>query len=369
MDKIPKSRLETLMRITSVSGKTLSNVLHIDVSLISRWKNGKRKITNMDYLYDITNFFIELEDKHYLPTYYNLLNMTSDLSIEQVQESLALWLSLPLNDEDILRIHSLKTDSSSSDTYLKSYLGNSGRRQAVLDFLSTAAKLKASKIYLISREDIGWMVENPDFLKQWAAGMMKCITSGYEIYIIHTIKGSMAELSRVYLQWMPFYMTSKVHAFYINKQINTLPEETLFIAENTLVCQGNCYIGDDSQRYTALTNDLITIQSRQNNYLHLLASATRLNNIYQIKSLAKVFQSVISAGNNKEDSLFRSEELFFSTTPRHLLIEILDHNRVHENIATNLINFYDQLNKNFNQNVKLFRLGCQKVSPYDTDEP
>lgn len=51
---IPKTRLAFLMQMT-----TLSSSLHVDMSLLSRWKNGIRSLNNnTEQLEKICDFFI-----------------------------------------------------------------------------------------------------------------------------------------------------------------------------------------------------------------------------------------------------------------------------------------------------------------------
>ena len=342
------------MKITGISGKELSNYLHMDVSLISRWKTGKRKITNSHYLYLLANFFIHFEEEKYWSILCNLLNLSPAINDTSLVDDLAHWLSQSFIEQDSLHLYALMSDHPNSETYLKSYIGNSGRRQAILEFLSSVANLNGKMLYLISSEDMSWLTDDPIFPKQWALALTNCIDHGYEITIIHTIRRSMEELSTAFLQWMPLYLTSKVHAYYINKSNIQAPAETLFIAENLLLCEGNCFTKEANDRYSALTNDPLTISSRQQDFLYILSKTIQLNHIVTLPQLPEILDLVTRIGNNKEDSLLRADELFFTTMKRDLLEEILIDNNVNKYIQEVCLHFYDQLTFNFNQNVRLF---------------
>lgn len=341
------------MTLTGVTGKELSNCLHFDMSLISRWKNGNRKIRNEAYLSELSDFFYRYREGGFIELYCTLTN-TRSRDASEVISAIGSWLSSPIAEEDFLAAESLK-DSRRGQTYMTSYQGNAGRRQGVMELLATVISVGGQgKIYLISQEDMSWLTEEAEFSRQWASAMMRCIQLGYEIYIIHSIRRSMQELNEAFIQWVPFYMTGKVHAYYLAESKSMLPVQTLFIVENMLLCEGNCFTGDMDERFTMLTNDVISIQNRQNCYQLLLDQATKLNDIFRKDSMPQIINSVITVGANKEDSLFKAEELFFSTMKISLLQDILEANAVDDSIKELCVKFHQKLSLNFNQNVAMF---------------
>lgn len=149
--------------------------------------------------------------------------------------ALKVWLSAPLLQHDL--IHVSGTTLATSQNYLKSYSGNEGRRQSVLEFLATAIQLKSGgKLCLISWEEMSWLMEDPSFTHLWVNAVAKCIDVGYEITIIHTVKRSMDELYKAFMQWVPFYMTGKVKAYYMTENQVSLHVQTLFAVEDLLLC-------------------------------------------------------------------------------------------------------------------------------------
>lgn len=350
---IPKTRLELLMKLTGVTGKVLSSSLHFDMSLISRWKNGKRKILNEDYLDDLAKFFFNYGNGQYKGIYLGLTNMSEDVKEQTVINGLKLWLSSPLVQDDLFHVGSMAHGKEQS--FIKSYMGNEGRRQSVLEFLAMAIRLRSGgKIYLISHEEMSWLVEDATFLKQWSTALTKCIEIGYEIIVIHTVRLSMDELYKTFIQWVPFYMTGRVKAYFISVNQFEYQQQTLYIIEDLLICEGYLYSEDLKSRYTMLTNDPLTIQSRQQQYDQTLNKAKQLIYNYDREHLYQSIDGIISAGTNKENSLFKAEELFFTTMDKALLIDILIDNEVDETSKNRIIQFYDGLNDNFRQNIRLF---------------
>ncbi|MCK5764309.1 MAG: hypothetical protein KAH05_09330, partial [Clostridiales bacterium] len=57
-----KSNLAYLMSNLNISGKELSEAIHVDVSLISKWKNKKRKINKKaPYFENMIDYFIKID--------------------------------------------------------------------------------------------------------------------------------------------------------------------------------------------------------------------------------------------------------------------------------------------------------------------
>lgn len=57
-----KSNLAYLMSSLNISGKELSEVIHVDVSLISKWKNKKRKINKKaPHFENLIDYFIKID--------------------------------------------------------------------------------------------------------------------------------------------------------------------------------------------------------------------------------------------------------------------------------------------------------------------
>lgn len=357
----PKTRLELLMRLTGVTGKTLAGAMHIDMSLLSRWKNGKRKIQSEIYLSGLARYFVDLDKGKYT----EILRILTQTSIEEehvVKSTMTLeglylqvgnWLKEDLAPKDLYCLKDFKAPKK--EAYFMTEMGNIGRRKAVLSFLEEAVRSGGNRrLLLISNEEMSWLLEDGNFTQKWAEALKTCILSGCEITIIHTISRSVEELYQAFMQWIPFYLTGKVQAYYLAESQIQGPLHTLFILEDLLVCQGYMIDHISDHRYTMLTNDVVTVHMGQILYQKLLESAVALNYIYHATELPQIAKVIVTAGNNKECSHFKADELFITTMERTLLEEILIDNQVDERSKQYCMIFYDHLTNNFQQNVQLF---------------
>jgi predicted transcriptional regulator len=63
------TKLDLIMRLFSVSGKEIASVIHVDGSLVSRWRKGKRTLRfDSSYMAKIVNYFMELDVSVTMPS-------------------------------------------------------------------------------------------------------------------------------------------------------------------------------------------------------------------------------------------------------------------------------------------------------------
>lgn len=354
ISRIPNTRLDLLMSITGVTGKMLSNHLHLDMSLISRWKTGKRQILNSHYLNQLVDFFYSFEDGYFCVVYKQLINeynIIDDVVFKQLMEK---WIVKPLLKTDLLDSNIIGKNII-NNKYFETYEGNKGRRKGVLELTKSIMKLKEKKIiYIISNEESSWLDEDPNFLEKWFLKLEKCVELGFEIKIIHTFNDNIFNLYKNFINWIPLYMTRKVEGYYLEDKHYELPVQSLFLVENSFLVEGYLYTSNLKDRYTARTNDFKTLKSRQLLYKKLLTKSKRVNEISEVDKISLILENAALAGKNKDDSFFKAEELFFTNMPKDLLEDILIQNKVSELKQKFFLNLYDNYNKNFSKNTTMF---------------
>lgn len=143
-----KSHFSQLLATFHVSGTELADILHIDASLVSKWKNNKRSLkSNSPFMDSITDYFISLDTISGYATLRELLSTEhinfDSLSEEQLKITFKRWLlSAVDNSENDFSLQDLESQCKKGKAY--SYLqfqGNAGKRDAVLGLLRHAASL------------------------------------------------------------------------------------------------------------------------------------------------------------------------------------------------------------------------------------
>ena len=153
------TQLNLLMKEFKVTGKKLSEYLHVDSSLISKWKTGKRKV-NQNYIESLAELFVSLDAYN---SYRRIEKLTKMHLINSSQKNIfdifVMWLatSIPESKLDSLERY-LPRNVNRQDYY--TFHGKDGRRKAIEVFLSYLENKNNIKIRLYTQEDNIWFSES-----------------------------------------------------------------------------------------------------------------------------------------------------------------------------------------------------------------
>jgi len=348
-NKLPKTRLELIMNVTSITGKEIASQLFIDMSLISRWKNGKRDLNDIDYASGIAGFFIKFNNFEFLKT-IQVLVQSREVDI-LLQEDLAKWLMMPLSKDDDKKENILVDKSIDFRTYGK----DAGRIKGMEHFLNIALLLeKPSEIKIYFGEDIESLLEDEDYRSLLVNKLAALSQKDYPITIVHSIQYSVNMLKKSIISWMPQYLLDNIKIYICSSNQVDLSWHTFCYIDGVYLLAGYLTGHNPDHRYTMLTNDVFSIYNVDTIFEGIIKEAQVLKKKLKSHNLSDLFEQINNYGQNYDNSMFKSDELFFSTMPLELLEEILVDNHVDELNSNKAISFYKQLDNNFRQNVATF---------------
>ena len=168
------SRLHLLMKMFAISGKNLSELVHVDSSLISKWRSGKRVLKpDSCYVETMVDHIIELDKPN---NYINICKLLANdyekvfsSSEEELSEKLSVWLtSSSTLSKKKSKFDELKDMDSVELCIFYKLQGNEGRRQAVR-FLMNYAISHSPELEVLSytEEEASWFYEDAAFSKEW----------------------------------------------------------------------------------------------------------------------------------------------------------------------------------------------------------
>lgn len=347
--KLPKTRLELIMNITGITGKQIANDLFIDMSLISRWKNGKRDLNDVDYATGIAGFFVEFNHSEFIRTIQILVH--SKESQDSLQEDLAKWLMMPLSKEDDKKLY-VREDNSID---FRTYIGDTGRVKGLEHFLNIALLLEQPcDINIYIGEEMDSLIESNNYRNLFIQKIEELCQRSYRITIIHSIKNTVDKLKTSIISWMPQYLLDEITIYIIGVSHIHMSWHSIYIIDQVYMLAGYLTSEDSEDRYTMLTNDALTIHNTELMFRDILKASHKLKTKLNSDNLAELFTQINNYGQNYDSSLFKSDEMFFSTMSQELLEEVLACNNVNNETKLRVMNFYKQLNNNFKQNVSSF---------------
>lgn len=127
-----------------------------------------------------------------------------------------------------------------------------------------------------------------------------------------------------------------------------------FLIEDLFTISGYSIENNSKDRFTAFTNDQLTIESYQKLIEKVLVTCNPLLKVYNNLNIQTVAETIVKVGKNNDPSYFMADELFFSNMSYTLLANILDENGCNPEEKERALNFQHQLNRNFGRNVVLF---------------
>lgn len=261
-------RLDAVMKLTDFSNARLSYAIHMDTSMVSRFRTGVRTpVPGSNVTNRISSVLYERADTSgKLGPLARLMNVPAGMLDE---DALHDWLydDGQSQDRDAGIAESLLGifDSFSSETRLSipapeetvdigitqstqtEYFGRDGLRKAVLRFLYAAWSEKAELLLLYSDEDQEWLTGDRDFLMRWASLMSACVKNGTRIKIIHNVDRDLSEMTDAIKNWLPLYMSGMVESWYSIRTRNPRFSHTIFLCPEKACIESFHPVGTKAQ--------------------------------------------------------------------------------------------------------------------------
>lgn len=246
MKHIIADKLNFLMKLTGTKNNMLSRALAFDASHISRIRTGQRSLpSRREFILPAAGYFARAlrtsAQKKALAKRVCPGNPWPE-DTEEATLLLARWLGEDteinyaalnryLEESDTSGLPETKADDVSPSETTKHFLGNEGKRQCVLRFLTDLAALEEPVTLLLhSEESMEWMYEKPEFARQWKQLLITLLQRGNQIVIVHTVNRSLEEMVEAVAKWAPLYAVGTVIPYYYPRLRDNVFRRTLFIA-------------------------------------------------------------------------------------------------------------------------------------------
>lgn len=301
--KFFSDKLNVIMNGIGISNSSMAAAVHVDASVISRFRNNVRTPSNDTILTDISRYIYEAALKNNkgealisitdMPAELlgdedrsvgHILSWFSGKSESVEHKMIASFLEKidkftpgafpPLPELDLIAPEAIR--NSGQDCYV----GIAGLRQAVIRFLGNASVSKSpNTLLLYSDQTMEWMTGDPEYRKIWAALMVYTLRAKNKIRIIHNLERSLPEIVKAIEGWLPLYMSGLLEAYIHKKNVGERFAHTLFIAPEKEAVVASFPIGmEDEARYDYFTGDKVDYYVKQHD--KLIASSVPLMRMF-----------------------------------------------------------------------------------------
>ncbi len=333
-------KLNAVMELAEISNIRLGNLVNIDTSYISRFRNGLRSPKSNPRTMDAicTALLRRLGEQNRIKQLAALMKADPDALTDE-EEAFSLfhdWLydTEKTDSSSVIEklLENIDTFSLDAKTPLPSfeevaatvkcedtvYFGSAGLQNAVIRFLASVISGGGKELYLYSDQNMNWLTD-PAFRIKWAALMLGCVQKGIKIHVIHNVDRDVSEMIEAIISWLPLYMSGMIRSYYCKKQKNSRFSNTIFLCPGVACIKGSNVIGteDQSGEYRYDTDTKI-LEMHQAAFHSLLADAKQLVRIYgNLES-----EGVIHTGYSGMTVL--GTALSFATMPKETLVSILE---------------------------------------------
>lgn len=249
------------MKEFGISGNKLAEYLNIDVSLVSKWRNGSRKI-RPDYLEKMIRLFFSLDKTNDYQRLSRISGFSKNnpLETEKLAEYLKLWLSTSVQPTT----YDFNPFISGSARALTSYIytGEQGKRDAIEIFLDYVGNHERQTIWLYSQQNADWLFGDADYIHQWRSKNMALIEHN-EVHVLHPVYKDYHAVAEYMLRWIPLHLYGNADAYYIPRNQVSYVDATICLAGNTLALVSVTPVNQPQAMITYLLSDADSLRTLQ----------------------------------------------------------------------------------------------------------
>lgn len=347
-----KSRLGYLIELFQLTGRELASVGHVDVSLISKWKNGSRTLKSDVESAQLISQYIYAIDKKREPSHLNTIMTKEYLNYMDYSEDKKLslfkeWLCQSATSDDFVNF----TQSVHQISLYESSMGLEYRRMQILKALEHDQNVFIKDVAIFLFNDYDWLDNDSGFNNRLVEHLEYLLQANVCVTLYFVLSYREEKFEKLILNLTKLMLYTH---FQFSTKIMIAPiisGQSYLINMNERLVHG---ISNGNNYFTEITLDIDSNQMHFNNLVSHFNKKDIKSTILSVDKMNALIKQVLKTGRRRDNSYFISQSLFFTSMKEDLLLEILNDNLIDDDKITKCLNFYKQLNKNFKQNVENF---------------
>ncbi|MDC7289160.1 hypothetical protein NXH76_15230 [Blautia schinkii] len=332
-------KLIFVMNLTQTTNRELAMAAHVDPSIISRFRSGKRGLPrNLEPLHSMADFLAERCTGEYqrraLSEMAGVRRILMDKQ-DQLSEFLFYWLCGDADrvDRFMRSFESLTIKGVASNSTLEAaavnrkgnfiHFGNEGKRAAVRSiYQHLLARQEPGTICILADEADNWLMEDYDFTSQMQTWLLHCIQRGFQICHIIPPIYSGDQILESLARWIPLYMTGKVKAYFYPHIRDRLYRHTIIMEPGQIAIASHSMASDSNTYATMLTTDPGLLRAMDSEFQAYLALCRPMLNTYsEPQKLFQCFMKFLSPQGFRIQKLI---SLSAVTAPFELVADSID---------------------------------------------
>lgn len=339
------TNLETLMRAMRINSRSLSEMLNVHYSLVSKWLNGKRPLKqNSAYLKQIVEIMLNLDKPNNFSTIKLILSECYPAEDINFRDNMAVYLSHYLATDNPAAANTASWDAVdrskiSHRCKLDVYMNASGRQSALFRLLDSALALPGGQEILVyGRESVKWRTSKNsfDYLSILQAKQLETLKKGNHFTVLHTMDRGDDELVQNILHWVPIHLTGKTRALYIPEYTDSPIKTSVTILKGKSVMFGISSDSQSSMLTTYYSTDMPVVNKAEEYFDSLRAGSIPLFENGSSEDTTNLsLQLSARSGNSFQYCTLPFQFCFGSCDFRRLFME----NKIESDVFSNAMTF------------------------------
>lgn len=254
------STLGYLMDSLGLSTGGMARRLHVDASLVSKWRSGSRRLdVKSMYFETICSMLLE-QDGNAL---FDALGSLSPLGEGEDRVETPALLRRVLTDRHftVPRAFTLRTEAVCT-AEIAVYTSGKGRRQAISDLLDVAESMdKPGEMFYVDSEQSGWLTEDPAYAREWTERMVKLLDRGFIFRVALHFSLTLDSFVSFFRLCSPLIFHRNTHLFYHQYYDENIYWFSFFILEHAMSVTGMS-MSTDQTSATVYTDAYSILQHR-----------------------------------------------------------------------------------------------------------
>ncbi len=187
------STLGYIMNFLKISTADTAHILHVDASLVSKWRTGSRAITEKSvYFEDIIQYILNNHSDEELGRALGSIFPHENLSgHDEIEHHLRYALSGKNNSRNKFKTQLLFGNAKEKTATAVCYEGNEGRRRATQEMLDYAESLsKPANLLFVDTEGFRWLWEDRNYSENFTERLKKLLKRNFRAVFTIQYSGS-----------------------------------------------------------------------------------------------------------------------------------------------------------------------------------
>lgn len=339
-------KLKALLSLTSTPNNVLAKAINVDSAQISRLRTGARKMPRDKMLLrNIADYLAaRLESDYMVLALYDLtkdvrLQTATDKSI--ISDVLFDWMTYigPARNSQVGQLLNRFNDFSNSEidakvppatpntasnrAFNRTYLGNKGKRQAILDlyaYIKTVTKPGVVKLFTDEIDD--WLLENRDYMYNIGEIIEMLSARGFRIQRVLPPSQNIESVFTDIERWIPAYMAGNVRLYSYPRMRDELHRKTIYVVPGKIALYSMSLYGQRESQLTVMTTDALTIASMGNYFDCIMERCTPIINVYTQADANKVMGCIRDISMQTDNGVYKCSKLSAHTLPTNALLSM-----------------------------------------------